>query len=404
MITDQFFWRRDNGAHQRIDSLTRYLIDQGFELVVFFMVERPAEDLGLCQSIGCKFVEYDPGGGGSIDLISPVLNAAKQILSKKTDDTQPADSATSLKLSSYRWPHAQKQFQKLIESFKPDIVLSQYLVWSYLLEGFSESKKEFRSIVDTHDALHVRNEQFKKNNKVHWLDISRDEEADALSQFDLVLSIQDKEEQLFRELVPNSEVMIVGHSPVVPGDFEFDLQVTGESEKIRIGYIGSNNHANVDGIEWFLRDCWPTIIEQCELEIELLIGGPLYDVLKHKGLAQSPSVKFSGFIESVAQFYQPLDFVINPVRFGSGLKIKTVEAFCFGRPLVAHSHSLTGLSDFALKRVVMADDTESFILACLRLACSPSYRSQMAQRSRLVGQTEFSDENVYSALSEWIKK
>lgn len=402
VVTDQPFWRRQNGAHQRIYSLLNCLTQQ-VDVKLFYLVERTAEDIEHCRKQGYSVIEFDPSGG-KIDLLSPLIDRARKLF-------QPGDSESEIQaatLDTYRWPLAQQQFKTIVEQESPDVVLFEYLVWGNLLDGIPPDDRTFKTAVDTHDALHLRNQQFKERGNVHWIDISYEQEAAELAKFDLIVSIQEQEARLFQEMAPGSDVMVIGHVPVVPED-------TVESEArepenplgdpiTRIGFVGSSNHANLDGIYWFLDECWPLILESSSREFELVVGGPVKEALEEKGIAAPSQVKFVGTVDSIAQFYSQVDFVINPVRFGSGLKIKTVESFCFGKPLVVHSHSATGLSKQALARVLVADDPIRFAESCVRLIEFPTYRSRYALRAREIGESEFSFETVYSPLVEWLQK
>ena len=408
MVTDQPFWRRQTGAHQRIWSLTQFLRSQDISLVIFYMVERTGSDREACESLmggknAVRFVDFDSGKTRFPDLLSPVMKLAKLIGGAGDPLSDSEETAENLAtLSDFRWPHAQTQFLDLIKSERPHVVLVQYVTWSNLLDNVDRKKLGFRSVVDTHDALHVRCQQFRENGKTHWIEITRAEEAAALQNFDLIISIQEKEAELFREMAPDSAVMVVGHVPNAVNDETND---SGPSDDIvRLGFIGSVNHANLDGITWFLRDCWAAIREQSDRCLELVVGGPIEEKLRNETELPLDGIKFSGQVDDIADFYRPLDLVINPVRFGSGLKIKSVESICFGKPLVSHPHSVAGMSQAARGAVEVAERPEDFVACCVRLIQDKQHRESAAARARQVAESEFSAKSVYSHLCEWMKQ
>ena len=73
----------------------------------------------------------------------------------------------------------------------------------------------------------------------------------------------------------------------------------------------------------------------------------------------NPSIKLSGFVGDLEEVYKNR-VIINPVKSGSGLKIKCVEALCSGKPLVTTSNGAQGLKSGAGKAFLVGDDWETF--------------------------------------------
>ncbi len=417
IVTDQPFWRGETGAHQRILSLTKYFESQRFELTFYFMVERSVQDRLSCEQFHAKFVEFDPRGGAISQTIHSIFNwrKSKSDEAKNSLDSRKLESTT---LERYRWPRAVDQFRSLVEHERPDVILIEYIVWAYLLEGLTTIDRRIMTIIDTHDVLHIRNEQFKNHGQTHWLDITADEESNELKRFDLILAIQPTEANTFEKLAPSVRSMVVGHVPwferpttdllMASSYMQRDARSqTNADDCVRIGFIGSKNAANVDGIEWFIRNCWNRIVTSVNNHVELIVGGPVQELLVERlgGLIDSePRIKFVGIVKSITQFYESIEIVINPVRFGTGLKIKSVEAFCFGKPLVATRHSVTGLPQAACVVARVADSDIEFASAVVTLVDDQQQRIQLATDSKRIGETVFSPESVYSELGAWVRE
>ena len=67
-----------------------------------------------------------------------------------------------------------------------------------------------------------------------------------------------------------------------------------------------------------------------------------------------------GNVSSLAQFYSQILFAINPIRLGTGLKIKTVEALSFGRSVVSTTCGSSGLDAYHGQGLLIADSEEEF--------------------------------------------
>ncbi len=406
MVTDQPFWRRGTGAQQRIWSLARYLTCRNFELVVFYMKSRTPEDRDKCRDQKWLVVEYKPAGTGIAATFASWVTPMRPLRKgKQTEASADGDSCTRT-LDDYRWPHAPEQFRKICASTKPHAIIIEYIVWGYLADAVPELVKT-KKVIDTHDVLHLRAEQFREREKPHWIAVTRKEEADVLRKFDLILAIQEDEARALMEMVPDSEVMVVGHSPEA-ANISASTTCSGATrsdDTIRIGFAGSPNHANVDGITWFLEHCWSALRSHSPAPLELVIAGTRDEELPGDLDDETSSgVRWLGPIDSMSNFYSHVDFVINPVRFGTGLKIKTVEALCHGKPIVVHPHSAGGLDPESRSAALIAGEPEEFVAECLRLINSADLRAELSQRGLRLASAIFSEERVYGALEEWLLK
>jgi glycosyltransferase involved in cell wall biosynthesis len=89
-------------------------------------------------------------------------------------------------------------------------------------------------------------------------------------------------------------------------------------------------------------------------------------------------VRAFGVVPKARDAWAQLDVAINPVRWGSGLKIKTVEAFATGVPLVTTTEGARGVSAQAGSSFLLADDPGLFAQHVLDLINSAALRRSVA--------------------------
>ncbi|HMO15603.1 MAG TPA: hypothetical protein PKA83_15885, partial [Pirellulaceae bacterium] len=73
IVTDLPFWCGSTGAQQRVLSLAKYLISQGFQLSVFYMLQRSALDREAGARLGIKVIGYVPSGRPSLTSLATWL-------------------------------------------------------------------------------------------------------------------------------------------------------------------------------------------------------------------------------------------------------------------------------------------------------------------------------------------
>lgn len=248
-------------------------------------------------------------------------------------------------------------------------VLVAYVYHSAFLDAFPAS---CRKILDAHDTLSGRHEMIESAGVgKFWFSCSEDEERLGLERADVVLAIQDEEAEVFRKLLHRkTEVRVVGHF-VEPREV---LENPGAEQ--HIGYIGADNPLNLQGLQWFIREVWPTVLREFPAA-RLVVAGSICEKLK-----PGPSLELLGKVRDAAQAHADFLLSINPMPSGTGLKIKTVEAMACGRPVVATSAGCAGLRAYLGQGLVEAKDAESFAKAVMSWLRSPDEARRQGKLAR----------------------
>ncbi|MFM7260434.1 MAG: glycosyltransferase, partial [bacterium] len=105
-----------------------------------------------------------------------------------------------------------------------------------------------------------------------------------------------------------------------------------------------------------------------------------------------------GIAAELAPIYAAATICINPIRAGSGLKIKSVETMAYARALVTTSVGADGLLPLMADACVVADDAVVFAEACVKLLDDPAHAAELGRRAREACAQRFSAESVYAPL------
>ena len=93
--------------------------------------------------------------------------------------------------------------------------------------------------------------------------------------------------------------------------------------------------------------------------------------------------------------------MVNPIEFGSGLKIKNVEALAYGKPLITTPHGANGFIDAPHSSVLVADSPEQWQAVIDRLS-DPEEIACTGKLARQLSANQFSDAAAYGPLLEQI--
>ena len=343
------FWNRETGAQQRIFSMVQALKSHGHEVRIFFpghsesSDRATAEQLGLDVAFPCSDqpVAVEKSLARKIKWqIKAVKHAVRTFIGVRSE---AADKRRTLRLSDFQWPWAEAAFKSTVIEFAPDAILCEYITMAYLVQSLPDDlRSKIHCMVDTHDLLSHRQQTFEDHDQPHWISVSPEEEAVALRVFDTIIAIQDEEAHAFEKMVPSSAVVVVGHQTLVEQPAldatASDAETENANEVFTLGYLGSGNASNVDAVSNFLDVVWRNF--QDEPRIKLVLAGNACDEVVSD--LRFGNVTLLGRVKDVSAFYKRVDAVINPVGYGTGLKIKSVEAIAYGKPLLCTSAGWAG--------------------------------------------------------------
>ena len=92
-------------------------------------------------------------------------------------------------------------------------------------------------------------------------------------------------------------------------------------------------YANFNSMDYFLREIFP-IINAIKPEVKLLITGKKNNTLIKK-LPSYPNVVFTGYLNDIRSAISKSWVSLVPLRYGSGTRIKILEAMALGTPVVS---------------------------------------------------------------------
>jgi glycosyltransferase involved in cell wall biosynthesis len=150
------------------------------------------------------------------------------------------------------------------------------------------------------------------------------------------------------------------------------------SKTPRLGFIGFFSYPpNLEGIRWFMRECWPRIKREIPDVRLRLVGKNSDSPLK----PADPGVDGLGWMADPAEEIATWSAMIVPVRQGGGTRIKVAEAFSRKCPLVSTRIGAFGYDVSHRNELLFGDTPEEFAGACIELIQKPEPAAAMAERA-----------------------
>ncbi len=146
-------------------------------------------------------------------------------------------------------------------------------------------------------------------------------------------------------------------------------------------FLGSFRHVpNVTAIEWFVRRVLPRIVER-RADARLVVVGSDPPPRELAGTA-GRSVELLGFVEDIRGELARRAVFVCPILSGSGVRVKLLEAFASGIPVVSTRIGAEGLARKDGEFCALADDAEQFAAKVVAILNCPEQARAMTERAR----------------------
>ena len=151
-------------------------------------------------------------------------------------------------------------------------------------------------------------------------------------------------------------------------------------EPLTLLFLGSFRHLpNQEALTWFVSRVLPAVRAK-EPRVRLIVIGS--DPPPRHSLPEDVSIELIGFVEDVREPLARYAIFVCPILSGSGVRVKLLEAFAAGIPVVSTRLGAEGLSAMDGEICALADEPGAFAQKILELLEDPARAAEMALRAR----------------------
>jgi len=311
IVTDIPFWREALGNQARIAALLRAARGEMDVDALFLGEPEPGAEAAAARVLGRRGRLLASPGDPAGRAAGPVPPHARLSAFERGHFDLPHFEAAEAALATGRYA----------------MMIAEYVRLSWLRHARSAPVLR---VLDTHDVMSLRTRNFEHFEREHFLQLGLMEELAILDGFEQVLAIQETEHALLRGALPGKSLLLPHTQPDIP------CHDAARAPR-RIVFVGGDSPMNRDGIRWFLDQVWPALEGA---GAALHVAGRVCDALD-----ATPGLVLHGAVDDLPGFLDAADIGINPVFYGGGLKIKTVEYLCRGLPAVLTEEAAYGLHD-----------------------------------------------------------
>ena len=249
----------------------------------------------------------------------------------------------------------------IIEQF--DVVFIDYFsMYQYIPDSFKG-----RKILHTHNAEYImweRKTPLEKNPLIKFLIYLESKrvknyEKHIYENADDILCVSSNDVENIKKIVTDKNKITL--IPTTGDDGLLSLpEIDYGGTEQSILYMGTLSwDSNTDGLIWFIKNCW-NIIEKKNQGVKLYIIGESPGKKLKKIVKRFKNIVLTGYIDDPEEYYRKSRVFIAPLRFGSGIKVKVLNAMCRGIPAVTTQVGAEGIEAADMVHLGIADNPGEF--------------------------------------------
>src|SRR5262249_31649543 len=218
-------------------------------------------------------------------------------------------------------------------------------------------------------------------------------ERQSFRHFDRCLAVSETDAAEIKRMAPGAAVSVVRNG-VDLTKFTPDF---GPGASHLIAFTGAMDWPpNIDGATFFVREILPRIRQQNAAAHLLIVGSNPSQSLIHT--LATPYVRFTGSVEDVRPYLRQARLVVVPLRIGGGTRLKILEAWALGKPVVSTTIGAEGLPAEDGKNIALADSVEAFAQRATQLLNDTRAARELGVAGRRVVEEIFGWDRVARTL------
>ncbi|MEO8370265.1 MAG: glycosyltransferase [Candidatus Solibacter sp.] len=170
-------------------------------------------------------------------------------------------------------------------------------------------------------------------------------------------------------------------------------------ERMTMLFLGSWRHdPNRVAVEWFVRNVLPLVVAQEPTAKLVIVGSD--PPPEHTYADHAAHMQMLGYVEDVREALARYAIFVCPILSGSGVRVKLLEAFAAGIPVVSTVVGAEGLAVKDGEFCALADDPARFAAHVVALLRDPERAAAMAERARREVESEWDMSAITRRLVE----
>ena len=218
----------------------------------------------------------------------------------------------------------------------------------------------------------------------------REVEREACLRADMILTVTREDAAALRALAPESAARVA----TIPIGVDTDYFRPVSRENVfphTLLFLGTLFWPpNADALRWFCDALLPRIQRHIP-DVRLRVVGARPTTDTYDLAIANPALELIPDVGDVRPYAATAAAFIAPLRFGGGMRVKTLCAMAMGLPVIATEQGAAGIAATHGDNILLTEDADTFALEVVRVLSDPDGAAEIGAAGRLLM------ENAYAA-------
>lgn len=292
---------------------------------------------------------------------------------------------------------------KEIEVFQPDFILAEGIYTIADLEGI-RARTRVPIVLRTHNVEFLIWERMAGSCsnplKRAYLKLLakrlKHAEIALCNRVDAIWAISDQDASMWRELGVKTPMAVIGIG--IPNLDQFPL--AGKIKRQLVHLASMDWLPNREGLDWFIGSIWPQVQREFP-DLNLVLAGhhmpDAYSNLKSMRIEVKQAA-------NAREFLQQEGILIVPLKSGSGIRVKILEALACGIPVITTTIGCEGIAVQDGREVLIADDAESFCMKIKYLLSDSAHLDRISENAATFARENYRIEDIGRKAIEFYRE
>lgn len=165
----------------------------------------------------------------------------------------------------------------------------------------------------------------------------------------------------------------------------------------RVTFLGGLHYPpNAQGVLWFAEHIFPQVLAGAPDAVLTVIGKQPPAALKDLPIPPA-NLEITGYVDDPHPYLQATGVFIVPLLAGGGMRVKILDAWRWGLPMVSTMVGAEGIAATPGADILLADEPDAFAAEVVRLLCDSALNAAIATNGRRSAELHYDWRTIYRA-------
>jgi len=214
-----------------------------------------------------------------------------------------------------------------------------------------------------------------------------------LSRCKYLVAITDKQLNFYKKFFKRKKLFLIPNFV----DMDYFKAAYESFEEKCIVFTGIMNFIpNIDAVIFFVNEIMPKLKEKINVKFYIIGKNPTKEVSK---LQNNFDIVVTGEVKDVREYISKAEVVVVPLRMGSGLRNKVLQAMACSKTVVATKEAIEGINVQDKENILIANTQQEFVEKILLVLNNRELNLKIAKNARKFIEENFSEKII---VKKWI--